>query len=251
MSAPEKPRRDVAGPNPTGPAQPPPRWWLLPLVTAVTSVALLVLITWQVVVRGPFIAWDWPLHEYVESRQPSGLGRWLLNGIASLGGQRLYTLPVLVTVGAWVAWKQQSTRVLVALGAGLATVFVVGYWMKFDLARTAPFTGIDILYGTGQAFPSGHAANATLTWTLVVIILFGSQGLRPSARSFRRALIAAAALIFISGMLMTLLDYHWFSDIPGGWCLGGIALAVSNSILRAPIPWGRIDSLLRRGSERH
>lgn len=250
VSAPDTPGRSTSVPRAAHPNQASPRWWLVPLVTAVAGVALLVLFTWQVVVRGPLIAWDWPLHEYVESRQPSGVGRWLLNSIASLGGQRLYTLPILVGVGAWVAWKQQSIRVLVAIGAGLATVFVVGYWMKYDLGRTSPFTGTDTLDG-GQAFPSGHAANAALTWTLIVIILFGARGLRPSARLFRRSMIAAGLLIFVSGMLMTLLDYHWFSDIPGGWCLGALALAVSNAILRGPIPWERIDSLLRRGSERH
>jgi membrane-associated phospholipid phosphatase len=227
------------------------RWWVLPLVLGVTSASLLGFMTWQVVVRGPAIAWDWPLHTYVDPRQPSGPARGLLNGLASLGGQRLYTLPILVTVGAWVAWQRRNIRPLIAIGAGLATVFFVGYWIKFSLARTPPHTGIDILHGEGQAFPSGHTANATLTWILIVVVLFSAWGWRPDRRLFRRWLCVALAAVFVAGMLMTLLDYHWFSDIPGGWLLGALALAVAITILRAPLPWPLLGDPSSRRSERH
>ncbi|WP_158542728.1 phosphatase PAP2 family protein [Phytoactinopolyspora halophila] len=221
------------------------------MLSFILTGAILGLMTWQVVVRGPFVAWDWPLHRYVDPIQPSGLPRELLNLVASLGGQRLYTLPILVVVGAWVTWKQRSPRVLVAIGAGLATVFFVGYWIKFSLARTPPHTGIDILHGQGQAFPSGHTANATLTWILIVIVLFGARGWYPNRRLFRRWLVAALLLVFISGMLMTLLDYHWLSDIPGGWMLGALALSVSTAILRAPVPWPRLSWPPRWRSDHH
>nr|WP_246221092.1 phosphatase PAP2 family protein [Phytoactinopolyspora mesophila] len=227
------------------------RWWVLPLILGATSAALLGLLTWQVVVRGPAIAWDWPLHSYVDPRQPSGIARGILNGIASLGGQRLYTLPILVTTGAWVAWNQRNIRPLIAIGAGLATVFFVGYWIKFSLSRTPPHTGIDILHGEGQAFPSGHTANATLTWILIVVVLFSAWGGRPNRRLFRHWLAVAFGAVFVVGMLMTLLDYHWFSDIPGGWLLGGLALAVAIAILRAPLPWPVLGRPTSRPSETH
>ncbi|WP_165368296.1 phosphatase PAP2 family protein [Phytoactinopolyspora endophytica] len=227
-------------------------WWLAPLLTGVVAAALLGFMTWQVVVRGFIIAWDWPFHEYVDVRQPEeGAVREMLDGVASLGGQRLYTLPILVAVGVWVAWKQRKIRVLIAVGSGLATVFFVGYWIKFSLARTAPHTGIDILHGDGQAFPSGHTANATLTWFLIATILFGSQGWLPDRRWFRRAIIAAITIVFVAGALMTLLDYHWLSDIPGGWLLGALALAVSNAVLRIQLPWPILDWPMARSSQRH
>lgn len=254
--APDRHKLGLSGPDESrdtafGAARPAPnqvsygRWWVLPLLTGTVSAVLLGFLTWQVVVRGPFIGWDWPLHTYVDPRQPSGVGRDMLNVVASLGGQRLYTLPILVLMGTWVVWKQQNIRALVAISAGLATVFFVGYWIKFGLARTAPHTGVDILHGEGQAFPSGHTANATLTWTLIVVILFGAAGARPHGRLLRRWMSLAIAFVFISGMLMTLLDYHWFSDIPGGWLLGALALAVSAAILRAPVPWPALPTFGR------
>jgi membrane-associated phospholipid phosphatase len=232
----EAPDPGVSGQLQGGTERSDHRWWLAPAAGFLVTATLLGFATWQVVVRGPVIAWDWPLHQYVDPRQPSGVPREILNMVASIGGQRLFTLPILVAVGAWVAWKQRSVRILIAIGAGLATVFFVGYWIKFGLGRTPPHTGIDILHGVGQAFPSGHTANATLTWILIVIALFGARGWRPDRQLFRRWMAVALTIVFVAGMLMTLLDYHWFSDIPGGWLLGALALSVSTAILRAPLP---------------
>ncbi|NED98903.1 phosphatase PAP2 family protein [Phytoactinopolyspora halotolerans] len=226
-------------------------WWLAPALTGVLSAALLAFMTWQVVERGFVIDWDWPFHEYVDARQPEGVARELLDGVASLGGQRLYTLPIVVAVGVWVAWKQRKIRVLIAVGSGLATVFFIGYWIKFSLARTAPHTGMDILHGDGQAFPSGHTANATLTWFLIATILFGAHGWRPDRRRFRQATVAACVIVFLAGALMALLDYHWLSDIPGGWLLGALALSVANAVLRVRLPWPILDWPSTRSSQRH
>jgi membrane-associated phospholipid phosphatase len=199
--------------------------------------------TWQILVRGPFVAWDWPIHAYLDERQPDGALRAILNAAARLGGQRLYTLPIVVCVGLWVTYRQRRLRPLIAIGSGLATVFLVGYWIKFGLGRTPPASGKDILHSVGQAFPSGHTANATLTWFLLVILLFGAQGLKPNSVRFRRGLIAAGVVVFLAGGLMTALDYHWLSDIPGGWALGLLALMVAVTVLRAPpLRWRRGSS---------
>lgn len=207
----------------------------MPSVLAGLAVAgLLGLMTWQVALRGPFIAWDWPVHAYVDPRQPGGSTRSMLNALASLGGQRLYTLPIIAVVGLWVAYQQRRVRPLIAIVAGLATVLFVGYWIKLGLGRTPPASGQDVLHGVGQAFPSGHTANATLTWFLLVVVLFGAQGLKPDPIRFRRYLRLAFVAVFVIGGLMTALDYHWLSDIPGGWALGALALMVSVTILNAP-----------------
>lgn len=215
-------------------------WWAAPVSAGLISAALLGLMTWQVVERGWFIAWDWSFHVHADARQPDQAVKAWLDALASLGGQRIYTLPIIALVGIYIAYRQRRVRVLVAIAAGLATVFVIGYWIKFGLGRTPPASGQDVLYGVGQAFPSGHTANATLTWFLLVIVLFGAQGLKPDPVRFRRYLWLAAAGVLVTGFLMTALDYHWLSDIPAGFALGALALSVSVTVLRAPpVHWSR------------
>ncbi|WP_162606039.1 phosphatase PAP2 family protein [Jiangella aurantiaca] len=202
--------------------------------------AALGLMTWQVLERGWFVAWDWDFHVYVDARQPDGITKGLLDALASLGGQRLYTLPIIAAVGLFVAYKQRSIRVLVAIASGLATVLFIGYWIKFGLSRTPPASGQDVLHGVGQAFPSGHTANATLTWFLLVVVLFGANGLKPDPVRLRLYLWVAGAGVLVTGFLMTALDYHWLSDIPGGVALGLLALMISVTVLKAPpLRWPR------------
>lgn len=226
-------------------------WWLPSVLTGAAAAVVLGLMTWQVVVRGPFIAWDWPLHAYVDPRQPGGWPRDVLNAIASMLGQRLYTLPVIAAAGLFVAVRQRRLRPLIAIASGLATVLFVGYWIKFGLGRTPPASGVDELHGVGQAFPSGHTANATLTWCLLVFVLFGPNGLRPDPTRFKRWLTVAMTAVVIAGALMTLLDYHWLSDIPGGWMLGLLALTIAVTVLHAPqVQWPLLDILRPAGSLR-
>ncbi len=209
-------------------------WWAPSVSAGLAAAALLGLMTWQVVERSWFIAWDWDFHVYVDPRQPDGITKSLLDALASLGGQRLYTLPIIAAVGLYVAYRQRRVRVLVAIASGLATVLLIGYWIKLGLGRTPPASGQDVLYGVGQAFPSGHTANATLTWFLLVVVMFGAHGLKPDPVRFRRYLWVAGAGVLVTGFLMTALDYHWVSDIPGGMALGFLALMISVTVLKAP-----------------
>src|SRR5690625_5047994 len=100
---------------------------------------------WQVVIRGPFVAWDWPFHAYVDPRVPSGDLKTASDALASALGQRKYTLPILAVVALFVARRLRSWRPIIATAAGLATVFFVGYAIKLALRRTPPALGIDVL----------------------------------------------------------------------------------------------------------
>jgi len=209
-------------------------WWQRHAVAAAIAVLALALMVWQVIVRGPFVAWDWPLHAYVDPRQPTDPARWWLDSLANVGGQRMFTLPVLFGVAMWVSRRQQRWNAVWAACTGVATVFVIGYGLKLALARTPPHTEVDILGGQGQAFPSGHAANGALTWFLVLTLLYGASGRWPDRRRFRLWSVVVLAFVVGTGLLMTLLDYHWFSDIVGGWVLGILALALACLVLDHP-----------------
>lgn len=202
------------------------------------SLALLVLGTWQVAVTGPFVAADWDFHLRAEAAMPAGAAKWALDAFASVTGERLFTLPVLAVLVGWLSLRERDWRPLLAVVAGLAVVAVVGYGIKFGLGRTMPYTGVDLLHAGGRAWPSGHAANAAYTWAMAGILLIGERGLRPRRAWVAWWMVASGVVAAISGWIMAALDYHWVSDVPGGWVLGTLALAVSLAVHHGgpPIP---------------
>ncbi|MBL0886975.1 phosphatase PAP2 family protein [Myceligenerans indicum] len=200
------------------------------------SAVLLALGTWQVAVSGVFVSADWDFHLWAQAHLPAGGWKWLLDAFASVTGERLFTLPVLFLSGGWLALRGRDWRPLVSVVAGLAVIAVVGYSIKFGLGRTMPYTGMDVLHGGGRAWPSGHVANATYTWAMAGILLIGERGLWPRRAWFAPWMVASALVALACGWVMARVDYHWISDIPGGWVLGLLALAVSVTVLHRGLP---------------
>jgi undecaprenyl-diphosphatase len=64
------------------------------------------------------------------------------------------------------------------------------------------------------AFPSGHAANATMVWLCLALLL--ARGGR--ARAF--AVWTAVWLVLAVGLSRIMLGVHWPSDVIGGWAFG-------------------------------
>ncbi|TDQ45605.1 phosphatase PAP2 family protein [Actinorugispora endophytica] len=225
---------------------------LRPFATWLAAVcAALAAVTWQVLVKGPLTAPDWPVHAFVDPRQPDGPLLWAAVAVARMG-QRLVTVPPLVALGLWVTLLRRDARPLLAVLAGLGSLAVVGTLLKVATGRTPPVVGVDVvtpglanvLDWTAAAvvpgaaafegyvsFPSGHSANAALTYPLVAWLLFGANGLRPDPRRLRAALWAALLPVAAVGAMMTLLDYHWASETLGGWLLGACVLLVARLVL--------------------
>lgn len=201
-------------------------WWLPYAGGAILAAATLAIMVWQVVVRGPFIAADWPVHEFLSPRVPDGAGKVALDTLAR-PGQRWLTLPILLAVGALVSWRLRQARPMLAVLMGLGSAYLVGRVVKDALSRTPPYRDVDILHGVGEAFPSGHAANAAMTWALLVVLFFGTRGLRPDVRRFRVGLVVSAAVAVLVGTIMVVMEYHWVSDIVGGWTVGLLALMLA------------------------
>jgi membrane-associated phospholipid phosphatase len=208
-------------------------WWLPYAGGAMLAAAALAVMVWQVVIRGPFLAADWPVHEFLTARVPDGAGKVALDTLAR-PGQRWLTLPLLLAAGAWVSWRQHRLRPLLAVLTGLGSAYLVGRLVKDGLARTPPYRDIDILHGLGEAFPSGHAANAAMTWALLSVLLLASRGLWPNPHRLRVALLASAAVAVAVGAIMVVMDYHWVSDIVGGWTVGLFALMLALLALGPP-----------------
>jgi membrane protein DedA with SNARE-associated domain/membrane-associated phospholipid phosphatase len=69
----------------------------------------------------------------------------------------------------------------------------------------------------GSAFPSGHAAQATLyTWLAITFALRVVPGIK------RRSLVIAAGILItgLIGLTRLYLQVHWLSDVTAGWALG-------------------------------
>jgi membrane-associated phospholipid phosphatase len=155
-------------------------------------------------------------------------------------GQRAVAGAVLVAVAAFLAWRGRSWRPLVVTGAALAVLNLVVGAMKVAIGRSKPLSGHDLLYVGGSQFPSGHAANAVVSWGLLVYLVVAYGHSRVPAR----LLVAAAGVTTVAvGASSLYLDYHWLSDLVAGVALGFVLLALV-------LAWDLTRADLARAGER-
>jgi undecaprenyl-diphosphatase len=151
--------------------------------------------------------------------QLSGVLRWWV-----VLGQRAVCL---AAAALWLgvrAWRTRDAGPLgVLLVATLLTEAGVGA-MKDLVGRLGPLQlgpdavlpgASDVLYAGGTIFPSGHTANAVVTWGVLALV----------ARGHRRLGAVLAATVAVSvGLTTVYLGTHWLSDVVAGWCAGGLVL---------------------------
>jgi membrane-associated phospholipid phosphatase len=152
-------------------------------------------------------------------------------------------------------WLIDVAKAITVLGSGVVTIPLAaiaggvliarGRWMEF-WALAIGFTLTVLLVPEikgltdrprppdplvsveGSAYPSGHAAQATLySWLAITFALRVVPGIT------RRSMVIAAgiALTALIGLTRVYLRVHWMSDVSGGWALGvscfsAVALAV-------------------------
>ena len=141
-------------------------------------------------------------------------------------------------------WLTDVAKGLTALGSGAVTIPLAvvasivliarGRWMEF-WALAIGFTLTVLLVPEikgftdrprpphplvsteGTAFPSGHAAQATLySWLAITFALRVVPGIT------RRSMVIAAGIVLTAliGLTRVYLRVHWMSDVSGGWALG-------------------------------
>ncbi len=80
--------------------------------------------------------------------------------------------------------------------------------------RLRPEDHQHLVAAQSYAFPSGHAANATLVWLTLALLLPRTAGARAAA------MWGAVWLALAVGASRVVLGVHWPSDVIAGWALG-------------------------------
>ncbi|MFI8998118.1 phosphatase PAP2 family protein [Streptomyces sp. NPDC053542] len=176
------------------------------IVLGVLTTSWLVTLDWQVMLFRPYKQWP-DIHAFLD--------------YFVVLGQRG---PTAVAVAAWLiwrCWRQKNLHPLLVLGVALLMLNVTVGAAKIGMGRLGPHyataIGTNEMWLGGDIFPSGHTANAVVTWG--VLSYLATTPLR------RRILSVVAALGALGvGMTTVYLGTHWVSDVLLGWAAGLLVL---------------------------
>ncbi|MFJ7591450.1 phosphatase PAP2 family protein [Streptomyces sp. NPDC097617] len=207
----------------------------LAIVVAVLTTSWLVRLDWQIMFFRPYEQWP-QLHAF-------------LDYLVVLGQRG----PTAVMVAAWLgwrSWRQHTLRPLITLGVALLLLNVTVGAVKLGLGRLGPHYATEIgsaeLFAGGDIFPSGHTANAVVTWGILAYLA--------STAVTRRVLSIVSAVVSLSvGATTVYLGTHWVSDVLLGWSAGLLILLAlpwfEPLIARAEAYVFALRELLRRRAE--
>jgi len=103
---------------------------------------------------------------------------------------------------------------------------------KLMFGRTKPSTGFDLVFtDSGLSYPSGHAANAILTWGIFAYLIFRYSHKYP----FEGMRLTWFVAIVTTGVCLASLyrNTHWFSDLLGGLFIGSALLVAIIAVDRS------------------
>ncbi len=146
-------------------------------------------------------------------------------------GLRSFTAAILLITAAFIGWRFKSWRpIYLSVSSLLLLNGVVGL-SKLIFGRTKPRLALDLLHAGGLSYPSGHSANALLTWGMCAYLIYRYTHREPFEGIKLNWLVG---LITITVCLVSLIrDTHWLSDLLGGVLIGGSLLVLLIAIDRA------------------
>ena len=103
---------------------------------------------------------------------------------------------------------------------------------KLMFGRTKPSTGFDLVFtDSGLSYPSGHAANAILTWGIFAYLIFRYSHKHP----FEGMRLTWFVAIVTTGVCLASIyrNTHWFSDLLGGLFIGSALLVAIIAVDRS------------------
>jgi membrane protein DedA with SNARE-associated domain/membrane-associated phospholipid phosphatase len=145
-------------------------------------------------------------------------------------GSSVVLVPLLVAVGALFLIRKRDWRPGLALVAAFGGAVVLYNIVKPVVERPRPPVAHLIGAATGFSFPSGHATGAIALWGMLAAVVW-ARGSSPA-----RGLVwpVAIAIVGAVGASRLYLGAHWFTDVLGGYALGGMWLAI---LLGAMLGW--------------
>jgi membrane-associated phospholipid phosphatase len=176
------------------------------VVIGVLTTSWLVRLDWQVMLFRPYKQWP-EFHA-------------LLDVVVVLG-QRGPTALIVLAWLSWRSWKHRDLRPLLVLGLALLLLNITVGSVKYGLGRLGPHyataAGSAELFGGGDIFPSGHTANAVVTWGVLAYL---------ATKHRRTGAVITAAFALTVGLTTIYLGTHWVTDVLAGWTAGILVMLV-------------------------
>lgn len=194
----------------------------LPDVIAGAGVFLLVL---ALVVVGwePLLTFD---REAVRFLQGVVAGSDLLltttRAVTFMGGGEV-SFVLLTSTGLWFAIRRARRAAAFVVASGIG-VLIFDEGIKALVGRLRPVPDVPIAVAVGPSFPSGHALNATITYTVLLLVVLPVL----SPRSRLVASLVTVAIVVLVGLTRPALGVHYPSDVVAAWGLGIVWVGITN-----------------------
>ena len=147
-------------------------------------------------------------------------------------GLRGITSAILLITAILISRRFKSWRPInLSLLALLLLNLVVGA-SKLLFGRTKPSTGFDLFFtDSGLSYPSGHAANAVLSWGMIAYLIFRYSHKEPFEGLRLTWFVSIISTLVCLASLYR--NTHWFSDLLGGLFIGSALLVAVIAIDRS------------------
>lgn len=147
-------------------------------------------------------------------------------------GLRSVTAIFLIITAIIISRRFKSWRPINLSILSLVLLNLVVGVSKLLFGRSKPSSGFDLVFtDSGLSYPSGHAANAVLTWGIMAYLIFRYSHKEP----FEGLRLTWFVSIITTGVCLASLyrNTHWFSDLLGGLFIGSAMLVLIIAIDRS------------------